>query len=87
MICVGEILREEFMLPNRISTYRLAKDINVSVSRIQEILVGKRKVTADTSIRLDRYFGVSDGYFLRLQAEVDIREAIKKYDEEKANDK
>ena len=70
---VGEILQEEFMLPMGISAYRLARDIRVPVSRIQDILHGRRKVTADTSLRLSRYFGVSEGYFLRLQNDADLR--------------
>lgn len=70
---VSEILREEFMEPLGISAYYLAKAIHVPVSRIQDILHGRRKVTADTSIRLGRFFGVSDQYFLRLQLDLDIR--------------
>ena len=70
---ISEILYEEFMLPLGISAYRLAHDINVPVSRIQAILHDKRKITVDTSIRLGRYFGVSDKYFLNLQNDIDIR--------------
>ena len=55
----GEVLLEEFMKPLGISAYRLAMDIRVPVSRIQDILHGRRKITADTSIRLAKYFGVS----------------------------
>jgi addiction module HigA family antidote len=73
---MGEILVEEFMEPNRISAYRLAKDIDVPVSRIQDIIKGRRKVTADTSIRLGKYFGVSDKYFLNLQNDIDIRNLL-----------
>ena len=72
---VSEILREEFMEPFGISAYRLAKDINVPVSRIQAILNDNRKTTIDTSIRLGRYFGVSYEYFLNIQNAIDIREA------------
>ena len=72
---VSDILREEFMEPFGISAYRLAKDINVPVSRIQAILNGNRKITIDTSIRLGRYFGVSYEYFLNIQNAIDIREA------------
>ena len=72
---VSEILREEFMEPFGISAYRLAKDINVPVSRIQAILNGNRKITIDTSIRLGRYFGVSYYYFLNIQNDIDIRRA------------
>ena len=74
-LTVSEILREEFMEPFGISAYRLAKDINVPVSRIQAILNGDRKITVDTSIRLGRYFGVSYEYFLNIQNAIDIREA------------
>jgi addiction module HigA family antidote len=70
---VGEILREEFMEPMNISAYKLARDIMVPVSRIQDILHGRRKITADTSLRLSKYFGVSERYFLNLQNDIDIR--------------
>ena len=70
---IGEILKEEFMEPLDISAYRLAKDIHVPTSRILEIIHDKRKITADTSLRLARYFGVSEKYFLDLQNEIDIR--------------
>ncbi len=70
---MSEILKEEFMEPLGISAYRLANDIGVPVSRIQDILHDRRKVTADTSIRLGRYFGVSERYFLNLQSDIDIR--------------
>ncbi len=71
----GEILLEEFMKPMGISAYRLALDIRVPLSRIQDILHGRRKITADTSIRLARYFGVSDAYFLNIQNDIDLRKA------------
>lgn len=70
---MGEVLREEFMEPMGISAYRLAQDIHVPVSRIQDILHDRRKVTADTSLRLARYFGVSERYFLDIQNDIDIR--------------
>lgn len=70
---MSEILKEEFMIPLGISAYRLAHDIDVPVSRIQDILHDRRKITADTSIRLGRYFGVSERYFLNLQVDIDIR--------------
>lgn len=72
---ISEILLEEFMKPMGISAYRLAKDIHVPVSRIQAILADKRKITVDTSLRLGKYFGVSDRYFLNLQDDIDIRAA------------
>ncbi|MBR4832092.1 MAG: HigA family addiction module antidote protein [Butyrivibrio sp.] len=70
---VGEILKEEFMEPYGISAYRLAKDIFVSVSRIQAIISGTRKITVDTSIRLGKYFGLSYDYFINIQNDLDIR--------------
>ncbi len=69
----GEILNEEFLVPLGISAYRLAKDIEVPVSRIQEILNNKRKITADTSIRLAKYFNLSEDFFLSIQNDIDIR--------------
>ena len=78
---MGEILKEEFMDPLGVSAYRLANDIGVPVSRIQDILHDRRKITADTSIRLGRYFGVSERYFLNLQSDIDIRNAKSKIDE------
>lgn len=71
---ISEILREEFMKPWHISAYRLAQDIGVPVSRIQDILHDRRKITADTSIRLGRCFSVSDRYFLSLRTDIDIRQ-------------
>ena len=70
---VSEILREEFMEPLGISAYRLAQAINVPLSRVQDILHDRRKITADTSLRLAEFFGVSDRYFLDLQNDIDIR--------------
>ena len=79
---MGEILREEFMEPMNLSAYRLAKEIHVPVSRIQAILKGNRKVTADTSLRLAKFFGVSDRFFLDLQNDLDIRELKASMEEE-----
>ena len=70
---IGEILQEEFMIPMGLSAYQLAQDIKVPVSRIQDILHGRRKITADTSLRLAKLFGVSDAYFLDMQNEIDMR--------------
>ena len=70
---VSEILREEFMEPLGISAYRLAQAINVPLSRVQDILHDRRKITADTSLRLAKFFGVSDRYYLDLQNDIDIR--------------
>ncbi len=72
---ISEILWEEFMQPYGITAYRLAKSICVPVSRIQDILHDRRKITADTSIRLGRFFGVSERYFLDMQTDIDIRNA------------
>lgn len=71
---MSEILYEEFMEPMGISAYKLAKSIHVPVSRIQDILHDRRKVTVDTSLRLGRFFGVSDKYFLDIQNDLDMRE-------------
>lgn len=79
---ISEILLEEFMQPLGISAYKLAKDINVPTSRIQDILKDKRKITVDTSLRLARYFNVSDKYFLNLQNDIDIRNTLVTMNEE-----
>lgn len=71
---MSEILIEEFMNPLNLSAYRLAQEIHVPVSRVQDILHDRRKITADTSLRLAKYFGVSDKYFLDIQNDIDIRE-------------
>lgn len=71
---MSEILREEFMEPMNLSAYKLAQEIHVPVSRVQDILHDRRKITADTSLRLAKFFGVSDRYFLDLQNDIDIRE-------------
>jgi addiction module HigA family antidote len=68
----GEILLEEFMKPLGISQYRLAKDIGVPARRINEIVHGKRSVTADTGLRLSRYFGTSERFWLNLQTHYDL---------------
>ena len=68
----GEILRDEFLTPLNISQYRLAKDLNVSARRINEIVQGKRGITADTALRLARYFGSSEHLWLNLQIRYDL---------------
>ncbi len=68
----GEVLLEEFLKPLGISQYRLAKEISVPARRINEIVHGKRGVTADTAIRLARYFGTSERFWLNLQAQYDL---------------
>lgn len=68
----GEVLLEDFLEPMGISQYRLAKDISVPPRRINEIVHGKRSVTADTALRLARYFGTSDRFWLNLQTSYDL---------------
>ena len=75
----GDMLRAEFMEPLGLSAYRLAKDIGVPATRIHEILKGKRAVTAETGLRLDRYFGLSEGWWLRLQADCDLRKVRRRH--------
>ena len=74
---ISEILFEEFMEPNNISAYKLAKEINVPISRIQDIIHNRKKLTVDTSLRLALFFGVSDKYFLDMQNDIDIRNSKK----------
>jgi len=68
----GEILLEEFLKPMGISQYRLAKDISVPARRINEIIHGKRSISVDTALRLSRYFGLSERFWLNLQIRYDI---------------
>lgn len=68
----GEVLLEEFLEPAGLSQYRLAKDISVPPRRINEIVHGKRSVTADTALRLARYFGTTPRFWLSLQAQYDL---------------
>lgn len=70
----GEILLEEFLRPLALSQNALARAIRVPPRRINEIVLGKRNVTADTDLRLARYFGMSEGFFLGLQADFDLME-------------
>ncbi len=70
---VGEILLEEFLKPMALSQNALARATGVPPRRINEIVLGKRAVTADTDLRLARYFGLSEGFFLRLQMDYDLR--------------
>jgi addiction module HigA family antidote len=71
----GELLLEEFLRPMGISKYRLAKEIGVPAQRIGEIVAGRRSITADTDLRLCRFFGLSDGYWLRAQVAHDTEAA------------
>ncbi len=70
----GEVLLEEFMLPMEITAYRLSKSINIPQTRISEILKGKRRITADTALRLSKFFGNSAKFWLGLQDDYDIEE-------------
>ena len=72
-ITPGEILREDFMEPIGISMNKLSRDIDVPPNRISEIVNGKRGITADTALRLERYFGVEAQFWLNLQSEYDLR--------------
>ena len=74
-ITPGEILSEEFLKPMGISQYRLAKELNVPAQRIGEIVAGRRAISADTDLRLCRFFGLSAGYWLRAQAAHDTEVA------------
>jgi addiction module HigA family antidote len=69
----GEVLREEFLKPMGLTNYRLAKEIDVPAQRIGDIIAGKRGITADTDLRLCRFFGLTDGWWLRLQGDYDTR--------------
>lgn len=71
----GELLLEEFLVPMQLSQYRLAKEIGVPAQRIGEVVAGKRAITADTDLRLCRFFGLSNGYWLRAQAAYDTEVA------------
>ncbi|MBN2428515.1 MAG: HigA family addiction module antidote protein [Deltaproteobacteria bacterium] len=77
-ITPGEILLEEFLKPIGISQYRLAKEIGVPAQRISEIVLNKRSITADTDLRLCKFFGLSNGYWLRAQAAYDTEVAERK---------
>ncbi len=76
----GEVLIEEFLTPMEISQNAIARSINVSPRRINEIVHGKRAVTADTAIRLAKYFGTSEQFWTGLQADCDLEEARKLID-------
>jgi antitoxin HigA-1 len=80
----GEMLHEEFLLPLSLTKYRLAKSISVPAQRIGEIIAGKRGITADKDLRLCRFFGLSDGWWLRLQVSYDTTIAKRKLAKELA---
>ena len=71
----GEILFEKFLVPMALSQNRLARELSVPPRRINEIVLGKRAISADTALRLARYFGTSEGFWLGLQADYDLEEA------------
>ncbi len=70
----GEILLQEFMLPYKISAYHLAKELGIPQSRLSQIIKGRRRITADTALRLSRFFGNSPKFWLGLQNDYDIEE-------------
>ena len=72
----GEVLREEFMIPLEITAYRLSKDLGIPQTRISEILRGRRRVSADTALRLSKYFGNSAKFWLGLQDDYDLEEEL-----------
>jgi len=76
-ILPGEILEEEFLIPMGISSYKLAKDIKISATRVSEILKGKRRITVDTALRLSRYFGNSVEFWVGIQSDYEIRKGKK----------
>ncbi len=90
----GEVLQEEFLIPLEISAYRLSKDIGIPQTRISEIIKGRRRITADTALRLSYYFGTSAKFWLGLQDDYDLEEetrvkkseleSIKKYENDAA---
>ena len=77
-ITPGEILLEEFLKPLKISAYRLSKDTGMPATRVSQILKGKRRITADTALRLSRYFGNSADFWMGIQDEFDLREESQK---------
>jgi len=72
----GEVLSEEFLKPLEISAYRLSKDLGIPQTRISEILKGRRRITADTALRLSKYFGNSAKFWLGLQDDFDLEEEL-----------
>jgi len=70
----GEVLKEEFLVPLNISSYRLAKDLNIPQTRVSSIIKGNRRITADTALRLSQYFGNSAKFWLGLQDDYDLEE-------------
>lgn len=83
-ITPGELLKEEFLTPLGITQYRLAKEIGVPAQRISEIVHGRRSISADTDLRLCKFFGLSNGYWLRAQAAFDTEVAARSLSKELA---
>jgi addiction module HigA family antidote len=81
----GEILQEEFLKPMKLSQNHLARAIHVAPRRINELVLGKRAVTADTDLRLARYFGISEGFFLGLQTDYNLMERRRQIETELAS--
>jgi addiction module HigA family antidote len=73
----GEILLEEFLIPMEITAYRLSKDISIPQTRVSEIIKGNRRITADTALRLSKYFGNSAKFWLGLQDDFDLEEELR----------
>jgi addiction module HigA family antidote len=76
----GDILKSEFMEPMGLTSYRLAKELDVPVPRVNDIVLGKRSITADTAVRLGAYFGLPAQFWMNLQADYDLRHAQAKVD-------
>ncbi|MBX9033552.1 HigA family addiction module antitoxin [Gordonibacter massiliensis (ex Traore et al. 2017)] len=81
-ISPGELLKEEFLEPMNITQYRLAKEVGVPAGRIGQIVAGKRSITADTDLRLCKFFGLSNGYWLRAQVAYDTEMALRELSDE-----
>ncbi|MEM1321364.1 MAG: HigA family addiction module antitoxin [Bacteroidota bacterium] len=78
----GEVLLEEFLIPLEITQYRLAKDLKIPQTRVSQIVKGNRRITADTALRLSKYFGISAKFWLGLQDDYDLEEFNNKLEEE-----
>ena len=78
----GEILQEEFLKAMNVTAYRLSKDIGIPQTRVSEIVKGNRRITADTALRLSKYFGTSTKFWLGLQDDYDIEEELNKKENE-----
>lgn len=78
----GEVLQEEFLIPLQITAYRLAKDTGIPQTRISEIVKGNRRITADTALRLSKYFGITAKFWLGLQNDFDLEEEKRSIEKE-----